>query len=156
MFNKFDALDDLDQFDGAIANMLVSQDLVVARKLIGEEKNKYIHAQSQEGIDVKMDTDIRLESLGEMRTSRCKKIKDGSSITSPMAHVEKDSHLGRKSKSTPPILGVHQNILKKGALEKPFKVGRKKNQEKVKLVGETLVKYGSVKLFDSHFPSSQN
>lgn len=60
------------------------------------------------------------------------------------------SDLG-KQKTHPPGLGLHQKTFKKGALEKSLKVGRKKDQEKVKLTGETLVESGSVKTIDSHF-----
>lgn len=46
---------------------------------------------------------------------------------------------------------MHQKSLKKSTPDKSQKVGRKKDQEKVKLAGETLVESGLVKTLDSHF-----
>jgi hypothetical protein len=48
-------------------------------------------------------------------------------------------------------LGILQKDLKKGTIEKPSKTGRKKDFEKIKLMGETLVESGYVKTLDSHF-----
>ena len=55
---------------------------------------------------------------------------------------------GLKAAST---LGLQQNPFKKGISEKSTKSGRKKDQEKVKMMGETLVEVGFVKPIDSHF-----
>jgi hypothetical protein len=48
-------------------------------------------------------------------------------------------------------LGILQKEGKKGASEKSVKVGRKKDLEKIKMIGETLVESGSIKTLDSHF-----
>jgi len=56
-----------------------------------------------------------------------------------------------KGNKAPPSLGLHQKSFKKGPLDKPSKSGRKTDQEKVKLMGDTLVESGSVKPIDSHF-----
>jgi len=58
---------------------------------------------------------------------------------------------GSKATST---LGLQQKPFKKGTLEKPAKSGRKTDQEKVKMMGETLVEAGFVKPIDSHFSQS--
>ena len=58
---------------------------------------------------------------------------------------------GSKSAST---LGLQKKPFKKGILEKPTKSWRKKDQEKVKMMGETLVEAGFVKPIDSHFSQS--
>ena len=58
---------------------------------------------------------------------------------------------GSKDAST---LGLQQKPFKKGTLEKPSKSGRKTDQEKVKMMGETLVEAGFVKPIDSHFSQS--
>ena len=58
---------------------------------------------------------------------------------------------GSKSAST---LGLQQKPFKKGISEKPTKSGRKTDQEKVKMMGETLVEIGFVKAIDSHFSQS--
>ena len=67
-----------------------------------------------------------------------------------ISELQAASDLG-KQKSLTPGLGLHQKMFKKGALEKPLKVGRKKDQERVKLAGETLVESGAVKTIDTHF-----
>lgn len=51
-------------------------------------------------------------------------------------------------------LGLQQKPFKKGTLEKSAKSGRKTDQEKVKMMGETLVEAGFVKPIDSHFLQS--
>ena len=48
-------------------------------------------------------------------------------------------------------LGLQQKSFKKGSLEKPSRSGRKTDQEKVKMMGDTLVESRSVKPIDSHF-----
>ena len=48
-------------------------------------------------------------------------------------------------------LGILQKDGKKGVSEKNRKSGRKKDLERIKMVGETLVESGSVKTLDSHF-----
>ena len=71
------------------------------------------------------------------------------------------THLGKKGlpentkgfKATS-TLGLQQKPFKKGTLEKSAKSGRKMDQEKVKMMGETLVEVGFVKPIDSHFSQS--
>ena len=58
---------------------------------------------------------------------------------------------GSKVSST---LSLHQNPFNKRISEKPAKSGRKTDQEKVKMMGETLVEVGFVKPIDSHFSQS--
>ena len=58
---------------------------------------------------------------------------------------------GSKAAST---LGLQQKPLKKGISKKPTKSGRKIDQEKVKMMGETLVEAKFVKPIDSHFSHS--
>ena len=58
---------------------------------------------------------------------------------------------GSKAAST---LGLRQKPFKKGISEKSTKSGRKTNQEKDKMMGETLVEVGFVKPIDSHFLQS--
>lgn len=48
-------------------------------------------------------------------------------------------------------LGILQKDPKKGVGEKNPKLGRKKDMEKTKSTGETLVESGAVKTLDSHF-----
>ena len=58
--------------------------------------------------------------------------------------------LGKNGKAHP-TLGLQQKSLKKGSLEKLSRSGRKFDQERVKIMGDTLVKSGSMKPIDSHF-----
>ena len=58
---------------------------------------------------------------------------------------------GSKVAST---LGLQQKPFRKGTLENPSKSGRKTDQEKVKMMGETLVEARFVKPIDSHFSQS--
>ena len=62
-----------------------------------------------------------------------------------------DNTKGSKVAST---LGLQQKPFKKGISEKSAKSGRKTDQEKVKMMGETLVEAGFVKPIDSHFSQS--
>ena len=48
-------------------------------------------------------------------------------------------------------LGILQNDGRKSVSEKNVKLGRKKDVEKIKMIGETLVESSSVKTLDSHF-----
>ena len=52
-------------------------------------------------------------------------------------------------------LGIFQKDGKKGGSEKNVKLGRKKDLERIKMIGETLVESGSVKTLDSHFSTPQ-
>ncbi|XP_057817558.2 uncharacterized protein LOC131030678 [Cryptomeria japonica] len=68
------------------------------------------------------------------------------SILAQTAAPESD----KRGKSSP-HLGILQKDGKKGVSEKNVKMGRKKDLEKIKMIGETLVESGSVKTLDSHF-----
>ena len=50
-----------------------------------------------------------------------------------------------------PTLGLQQKPFKMGSSEKPSRSGRKTDQERVKIMGDTLVESRSVKSIDSHF-----
>ena len=50
-----------------------------------------------------------------------------------------------------PTLGLQQKSFKKGSLEKSLRSGRKTDQERIKIMGDTLVESGSMKPIDSHF-----
>ena len=60
------------------------------------------------------------------------------------------SDIDKQGKSSP-HLGILQKDGKKGSLEKNVKLGQKKDLERIKMIGETLVESGSVKTLDSHF-----
>ena len=60
------------------------------------------------------------------------------------------SDTDKQGKSSP-HLGILQTNGKKGGSEKNVKMGRKKDLERIKMIGETLVESGSVKTLHSHF-----
>ena len=60
------------------------------------------------------------------------------------------SDTDKQGKSSP-HLGILQKDGKKGGSEKNVKLGRKKDLERIKMIGETLVESGSVRTLDSHF-----
>ena len=64
------------------------------------------------------------------------------------------SDMEKRGKSSP-HLGILQKDGKKGVFEKSGKSGRKKDIEKIKMIGENLVESGSVKTLDSHFMALQ-
>ena len=79
---------------------------------------------------------------------------DSPNIIASTLHGKKgvpDNAKGSKAAST---LGLQQKPFKKGISEKPAKSGRKTDQEKVKMMGETLVEAGFVNPIDSHFSQS--
>ena len=60
------------------------------------------------------------------------------------------SDLAKNGKAHP-TLGLWQKSFKKWSLERMSRSGRKIDQERFKLMGDTLVESGSVKPIDSHF-----
>ena len=56
-----------------------------------------------------------------------------------------------KGNKDPPILGIQYKSFKKEPLDKLTKSGRKIDQEKVKIMGDILAEFGSMKPIDSHF-----
>ena len=72
----------------------------------------------------------------------------GEGATLPARTAAFDTDKKRKFASH---LGILQKDGKKGVPEKNIKMGRKKDLEKIKMIGETLVELGYVKTLDSHF-----
>ena len=62
------------------------------------------------------------------------------------------SNTNKRDKSTSQ-LGILQKDGRKNVSEKNVKMGCKKDLEKIKMIGETLVESGVVKTLDSHFSS---
>ncbi|XP_059070302.1 uncharacterized protein LOC131859988 [Cryptomeria japonica] len=59
-----------------------------------------------------------------------------------------------RSKDSSHSLGVQQHPLKKGSFAPSSTVGRKKDHEKIKFIGDLLVESGSVKTINAHFSPS--
>ena len=62
------------------------------------------------------------------------------------------SNIDKRGKSASQ-LGILQKDGRKSVSEKNVKLGCKKDVEKIKMIGETLVESGVVKTLDSHFSS---
>ncbi|XP_057831869.1 uncharacterized protein LOC131042571 [Cryptomeria japonica] len=155
VFNRFDGLDDLEQFDGTIANMSVSHELLEAKEIGGEENNVALVDPQEGELGALMDTTTPVRPVEELETSGDKDLQEISAHARTKACTGNVRQEESKNKGSPSFLGIHQKTIRKDTPEKTLKVGRKKDQEKVKLVGETLVESGSVKTIDSHFPLHQ-
>ncbi|XP_059064720.1 uncharacterized protein LOC131044660 [Cryptomeria japonica] len=66
----------------------------------------------------------------------------GSVVVVPDPPAPKGASESVKGNKAPSILGLQQKSFKKGPLDKPSKSGRKTDQEKVKIMGDTLVESG--------------
>ena len=154
VFNRFDALDDLEQFDGTIANMPAGQDLLEVGVIDGDANAAQDDSQVRV-LGVQMDTNSSAGPLEDLEANGDKDMHEVAAPPRLKSSTGKDRQEESKGKGPPSTLGIHQKTIKKDAAEKSLKVGWKKDQEKVKLVGETLVESGSVKTIDSHFPLSQ-
>ena len=76
---------------------------------------------------------------------------DSPNIIASTLHGKKgvpDNAKGSKAAFT---LGLQKKPFKKGISEKPAKNGRKTDQERVKIMGETLAEVEFMKPIDSHF-----
>lgn len=74
VFNRFDALEDLEQFDGAIANIPIGQDFLEVGEIGGEENNDTRTGLQEEVVRVQMDTNISSVPLGELGANGCKDV----------------------------------------------------------------------------------
>ena len=79
---------------------------------------------------------------------------DSPNIIASTLHDKKGVSENAKGSKAAITLGLQQNPFKKGISKKPTKSGRKTDQEKLKMMGETLVEVGFVKPIDSHFSHS--
>ena len=71
-----------------------------------------------------------------------------------MTDLVKDVCASSKGKGSSLALGLMQRPFKKVSFTTPSRVGRKKDQDKIKLSGDLLVESGVVKTLDAHFPHS--
>lgn len=110
----------------------------------------------QEGCTkTRMDTDAPLLTSGDEITRNDMEIIPNPKVPNVEVKTVKEPLFEGIGKGGALSLGVQQKVLKKNVLEKNSKLGRKKDKEKVKLTGENLVEYDSVKTLDSHFNTSQ-
>lgn len=143
-FNRFEILDELGQPD-------VNPGVIIEDEQAGDSRMGTISSippvDSHEETTVPMVTDgqtgvqMILEPNGELGQG-----VENVSIPARTAAPESD----KRGKSSP-HLDILQKDGKKGVSEKNVKLGRKKDLEKIKMIGETLVESGSVKTLDSHF-----
>lgn len=95
-----------------------------------------------------MDSSAHAQDFGVLQGSQTSK---DSIVVAPNPPAPKGALDPMRGNKAPPILGLQQKSFKKGPLDKPSKSGRKTGQEKVKLMGDTLVESETVKPIDSHF-----
>ena len=143
-FNRFEVLDELNQqeVNPGLINLehglmdLVHEDPVIESisNLIGDECQ-------QSNVDQQKRISEVQEPLAIVTTTSMDSLTIGQHIGSSSAAKVKP----------PPKLGIMQKDIKKGGVEKLVKSGRKKDVEKIKLVGENLVESGAVKPLDSIF-----
>ena len=79
---------------------------------------------------------------------------DSPNIIASTLHGKKEVLDNAKGSKDAFTLGLQKKSFKKRISEKPTKSGRKTDQEKVKMMGETLVEAGFAKPIDSHFSHS--
>ena len=71
-----------------------------------------------------------------------------------LADLVKDVFASGKGKGSSIALGLMQRPFKKVSFSTPSRVGRKQDQEKIKLTRDLLVESGVVRNLDEHFPHS--
>ena len=71
-----------------------------------------------------------------------------------LADLVKDVFTSSIGKGSSLALGLMQRPFKKVSFTTPSRVGRKQDQEKIKLTRDLLVESGAVKTLDEHFPHS--
>lgn len=71
-----------------------------------------------------------------------------------MVDLVKEVQASGRGKVSSQTLGLQQRPLKKVSFDTSSKEGHKKDQEKIKLVGELLVNFGLVKPIKAHFSYS--
>ena len=149
-FNKFNVLESLVQEEG-IPVEISPRDVSLQEPLL-EEANDLAQAPEEE-----QDQPVGLDGL--VQEESCD-IPGGShscgtlNIKASTHHGKKGVTVNAKGSKSAATLGLQQKPFKKGLSEKPAKSGRKTDQEKVKMMGETLVEAGFVKPIDSHFSQS--
>ncbi|XP_059076672.1 uncharacterized protein LOC131875950 [Cryptomeria japonica] len=147
-FNRFEVLDDLNQQEVNPGLMDLDQGA------LGLGKNgpplEVIQVGQESGVG-QMDLDQQLIVSAGPDTVHEILTKGGEGSPLP---IKTGGEVGKSSNSSS-RLGILQKDLKKGVGEKNPKLGRKKDLEKIKSTGETLVESGAVKPLDSHFLCTQ-
>lgn len=149
-FNRFEALEDLVQEEGVPLDVQETNGPSMETN-IGGMPTGSPNLVLIEVCEAQMDFNFppSVDTLEEPRS--LSKSVGGSSVIGASLDSAKSASDSKISKPPSSTLGVQQNPLKKGASKKTLKVGQKKDQEKVKLIGETLVDFGLVRTIDSHF-----
>ena len=140
-FNRFEALD----------SMAIEEGIPTADEsgVLDLEGRSSILNESQDIVVQQMpETSLGPES-GALVVSPASQEKDVL-----LADLVKDVCASSKGKGSSLALGLMQRPFKKVSFTTPSRVGCKKDQDKIKLIGDLLVESGVVKTLDEHFPHS--
>lgn len=146
-FNRFNVLDNLVQEEGIPVELPLGDGSVQGPQ-VEEIRN------STQVPDVNQDQPVVLEGLDQGKSCDVpggSHPHDGPHILVSPPPGQKGMSDTTKGSKAALSLGLQQKPFKKGTTEKYAKSGRKIDQEKVKMMGETLVEAGFVKPIDSHF-----
>ena len=143
-FNRFEILDELGQQE-------VNPGLINVDQNVGDSSLEIISSTPDATAHVDSTIPRVMEGQEEVQTILEPNvvIEQGTEDVSISARTRfSDTDKQGKSSSH---LGIFQKDGKKGGSEKNVKLGRKKDLERIKMIGETLVESSSIKTLDSRF-----
>ena len=148
-FNRFDALGDMLQEEG-IPIELSSKAKIQHENQVGDmyREDQILDIGDLLAEQLEIDVPPPIQEIGDLGGVQ---ELQGSTLGAKDPLRSKGTSDSVKNNKALLLLGIQQKAFKKGNLDKPLKSGRKTDQERVKIMGEHLVEFGSVKPIDSHF-----
>ncbi|XP_057862719.1 uncharacterized protein LOC131071037 [Cryptomeria japonica] len=139
-FNKFEVLDNLTQEEGIPVEISSGDKGLHEVQDENEKKEDQILSSEVHQVD---QMAVALSSQAhDFRVLQGSQTLLGSVVVVPNPPAPKGASESVKGNKAPSILGLQQKSFKKGPLDKLSKSGRKTDQEKVKIMGDTLVESG--------------
>ncbi|XP_059077196.1 uncharacterized protein LOC131876295 [Cryptomeria japonica] len=139
-FNKFEVLDNLTQEEGIPVEISSGDKGLHEVQDENEKKEDQIVSSEVHQVD---QMAVALSSQAQdFRVLQGSQTLLGSVVVVLDPPAPKGASESVKGNKAPSILGLQQKSFKKGPLDKPSKSGRKTDQEKVKIMGDTLVELG--------------
>ncbi|XP_059076363.1 uncharacterized protein LOC131875739 [Cryptomeria japonica] len=135
-FNKFEVLDNLTQEEGIPVE--ISSGDKGPHEVQDENEKKEDQILSSEVHQVDQLAVALSSQAQDFRVLQGSQTLLGSVVVVPDPPAPKGASESVKGNKAPSILGLQQKSFKKGPLDKPSKSGRKTDQEKVKIMGDTL------------------